>query len=473
MPAGQCVAVRPEEQSGIDMMLRNQPLDARAAWSQQPLSGHRQYPRPSPALLIALLIWLSCEPAWGTNGLNLIGSGGISSALAGADTAVATDFTAMNTNPAGMAQIRGEHAGLAMGVLLPQMHLRGGSNLPGGSNDKDGENAPLVIPNAGYIRHVTGTPLTLGIGFFSIGGTSSDFRDLKTTLGTTDKTSAQLRHYKLTPSVAYEVTDRLSVGAALAISYSDVSLAVLPNSLTGFETTGTCNRANGVNPPGTCPWALGFTPKYGLMYKLNDMITLGLAYTSSVHLPFDNGQITVNQGTGIGKVTYDAKMIGFKWADDLSAGVAFRPNKDLLIAFKFQWINWDAALNNVVINLTNGNNAAKPTDRIILQYQWRDQYVMAAGLTYDVTDRLNVRAAYNYGNNPVPKHTVDPTSANIVEHHLAGGAAYKLTPTLKLEGVFTYSPMNSVTYDSARYGNNTTLDVGGSEFFLTLSYWPL
>lgn len=182
--------------------------------------------------------------------MNLIGSGGISSALAGADTAVATDFTAMNTNPAGMVQIRGEHAGLALGVLLPQMRLRNASN------DRDGENDPLVLPNAGYIKHLNGTAVTVGIGFFSVGGTSSDFRDLKTVPalgGTTDKTSAQLRHYKLAPSIAYEVTDRLSVGVSLGISYSDVSLAVIPNTVTGFETTGTCNRANGASPSGTCP----------------------------------------------------------------------------------------------------------------------------------------------------------------------------------------------------------------------------
>ena len=55
-----------------------------------------------PALICTVL---SPAVAQATNGLNLIGSGGISTALAGADTAVATDFSAMNTNPAGMSQI--------------------------------------------------------------------------------------------------------------------------------------------------------------------------------------------------------------------------------------------------------------------------------------------------------------------------------------------------------------------------------
>jgi long-chain fatty acid transport protein len=113
-----------------------------------------------------------------------------------------------------------------------------------------------------------------------------------------------------------------------------------------------------------------------------------------------------------------------------------------------------------------------PTDQIILQYQWRDQYVTAIGASYDVTDRLNVHGGYNFGNNPVPKSTLDPTSANITVHHFAGGAWYHLTKTLRLDGNFTYALTNNVTYDSARYGNNTTLSVGGYEALVTLSYWP-
>ncbi len=437
-------------------------------------SGMDRFSRARPSWVVAmalvclLLDWAAPAVGLATNGLNLIGSGGISSDLAGADTAVATDFSAMNTNPAGMTQIKGQHAGISLYWLQPQLRLKTGTTP---STNRDGQNDPLIIPDAGYIRHIQGTPVTVGFGFFTVGGTASDFRDIKTTLGTTDKTSSQIRHYKLTPSIAYQVTDRLSVGVALAISYSDVSLAVLPNSPTGFETTGKCDRANGLAPPGSCAFAFAFVPKFGLMYHANDMVTFGLAYTMKAELPYGRGQITKNQ-VGIGKVTYDANVNGFKWPDDLSAGIAIRPNKDLLLSFKFQWINWDAALNNVVMNLSNGNNPTMPTDRIILQYQWRDQYVTAVGTSYNVTDLLNVHAGYNFGNNPVPKNTLDPTSANIVVHHFAGGGGYKLTNSLWLDANFTYALTNNVTYNSSSYGNNTTLSVGGYEALLTLSYWP-
>jgi long-chain fatty acid transport protein len=401
-----------------------------------------------------------------TNGLNLISSGGISSGLAGADTAVATDFTAMNSNPAGMTQVRGESAGFSLSALQGEFTHRDIQN----GNSKDSESDPLLIPNLGYVRHLAGTPITLGIGFFTVGGNAVEFKDLTTALGNRDKRGTMLRHYKLAPTIAYQASEKLSLGASLAVSYADASLTFFPNTVTGFETTGTCNRANGFALPTSCLYALGLTPKFGAMYKVNDMVTLGLAYTMPVNLPLDRGKVARNQ-IGVGRVNYDAEVFGLKWADDIAAGIAVRPSKDLLIAVKFQWINWDAALNNVVVQLTNGDNAAIPRDTIILNYKWRDQYVGAIGAMYDVTEYLNVRGGYNYGNNPIPKTTLDPTNPNIVEHHIVAGFSFRFTPTLALDATFIYAVQSQRTYDSTQgFGANTLLQVGGYDAGFALRY---
>ncbi len=416
-------------------------------------------------LVVLLLGAMAPSVALATNGLNLIGSGGISTGLAGADTAVATDFSAMNTNPAGMTQIQGKHAGAALTIIAPDLQFRNSGSNQGGEDD------PLLIPNLGYVHPLSGTRLTLGIGLFTVGGTASDFRNLRTAVGTTDKTSTIIRHYKLTPSIAYKVNDRFSLGAALALSYSDVALKVVPDTvlLKGFETKGTCDRANGVALPSSCAFAFGFTPKFGVMYKPHDMVTLGLAYTFKSVFDYDGDKAVVNQA-GIGKVTYDADVSGFKWADDIALGVAVRPNNRLLLSAKLQWINWNAALNTAVLNLRNGDNPAKPTDTILLQYNWDSQWVIAVGGAYDVTEQLNVRGGYNYGNDPVPDSTLGPTNLNIVEHHITVGAAYKFTPRLMLDGAFDYAVMHERNFSNAIWGAST-VEVGGFDVTLSLTYW--
>ncbi len=67
---------------------------------------------------------------------------------------------------------------------------------------------------------------------------------------------------------------------------------------------------------------------------------------------------------------------------------------------------------------------------------------------------------------------MDPTNANIVEHHFVGGAAYWVASDLRLEGAFTYALTNEATYNSATWGNNTKLEVGGYDLMFTLSYRP-
>ena len=425
---------------------------------------------------LSLLVPAVCQA---TNGLNLIGSGGISSALAGADTAVATDFSAMNTNPAGITQITGTQAGFSVTVLKPELHIKNSVN------DKNGENQPLVLPNMGIVHHLSGTPITLGIGFFTVGGNSADFRDIMTTnpltgLPTVDKQGTQLRHFKLAPTIAYQVTDKLSLGASLAVSYVDASFTLIPNTPSapgfgfGFETTGKCNRANGLAvPPTSCGYAFGFTPKFGAMYKVSDMVTMGAAYTMQTPFTLDHGQISKSYLVCGGcRSTFDYKAYGLKWAQDVAVGLAVRPTKDLLIATKFQWINWEKALNNVVVQLTNGNNTgagAPATDTFVLNYQWRDQYVAAVGIAYDVTESLNVRGGYNYGNNPVPKTTVDVTNANIVEHHIVAGLSYQFTQAVTFDIFSTYAVLHKQPVNNAVFPN-ATLEVGGYDIGFTLTY---
>lgn len=105
-----------------------------------------------------------------------------------------------------------------------------------------------------------------------------------------------------------------------------------------------------------------------------------------------------------------------------------------------------------------------------LNYQWKDQYVAALGTSYDVTDSFTVRGVYNYGNNPVPKTTLDPINANIVEQHIVGAFQYRVTQALAFEMWATYAIQKSETYNSTLFGPNTTLDVGGYDVGITLTY---
>lgn len=418
------------------------------------------------SLLLAPVLLGTPQVADAVNGLNLIGSGGWSSGLAGADTAIALDFTTMNTNPAGMSRIKEWTAGLSFGMIEPNTRFQNAANNIQGSDDA------LLFTNFGYTKTLSDTPISLGIGFFTTGGMATDFRGIRTPFALDDRTSSQLRHYKVTPSISIQLTDSLSIGATIGLSYADVALTVLPNTPTGFAIEGSCTHHSGLAPPGgTCAYALGVTPKFGIMYQVTDRLTLGMAYTMGTNLPFGSGSGTQNLGP-LGTATFDVRASGFKWADDLAVGLSYRPTDALLLALKFQWINWDGALNHVVLDFTNGSNPLVPTSQVVLPFNWRDQYVIALGTAYNLTKSLNLHGGYNFGNNPTRSSSLEPTNANITEHHFVGGLLYRITPSLWFDSNITYALTNSETYNSAIYGPNTTSRVGGYEMMLTLGYWP-
>lgn len=443
---------------------------------QQHISSRRTGPisragqsAPGQVLLAWFTLWLvmgTPQAADALNGMNLTTSGGWSSALAGADTAIALDYTTMNTNPAGMSRINEWTAGLSFAMIKPNTQFQNVANNVEGSDDA------LLYTNFGFVKTLSGTPVTLGLGFFTVGGIATDYRGLRTPFAVNDRTSSQLRHYKLAPSISIQLTKNLSIGASLGLSYADVALTVLPNTPTGFAVEGSCTHHSGLAPPGgTCGYALGITPKFGIMYQVTDRMTLGMAYTMGTNLPFRSGSGTQNLGP-LGTATFDVNASGMKWADDLAVGLSYRPTDAWLLAFKFQWINWDGALNNVVIDFTNGSNPLVPTSRVVVPFNWRDQYVTAIGTAYEVTSAMTFHGGYNYGNNPTRSTTLDPTTANITEHHFMGGLLYRFTPSLWFDSNFTYVLANSATYDSAVYGPNTTSRVGGYELMFTLGYWP-
>jgi long-chain fatty acid transport protein len=347
----------------------------------------------------------------------------------------------------------------------------------------------LLLPNLAISYRLGSTPVTVGIGFFTIGGTSAEFENMNVQVfgnppifgGTVDKERTQQRTYKMTPTIAYAVTKDLSVGVGLDVSYVDASLGIVPNTPGavgapfGFETKGACDRANGISlPPAGCPYDVNFSPKFGAMYRANDIVTLGLTYTLQRQFTLDHGEFVKNYSPlinpGVGKVNFDGKAFGFKTPQEVAAGIAVRPTKRLLLSTKLQWINWSQALKSITVELTHPSNSAIASDSFVLNYNWRDQYVVAVGALYDITDRLSVSGGFNYGNNPIPSTTVDPINANIIKHHLVGGAVYHFTPKFMLGSWFTYAFKNSMTYDSALFGPAATLEVKGYDVGIFLNY---
>lgn len=172
-----------------------------------------------------------------------------------------------------------------------------------------------------------------------------------------------------------------------------------------------------------------FSGRFGVNYLINDKWSVGATYTSESAIDFDGGELTQNFGPGLGKVKYgDVKMDGFTWPRQVEAGVAYRATPKLLLAMDLSWINWSSAIKTVTVTATNPDNPSAPAELPIpFEMDWDDQFVVAIGAEYELTESFKVRAGYNYGNTPVSNVNLSPIFPALVEHHATAGFTYTWT----------------------------------------------
>ncbi len=352
-----------------------------------------------------------------TNGLNLIGYGAESTLMGGASIPVARDTSALNTNPAGLAQIQGRRFD-GYGTLV---HAQDVAHRDVFGNDKDVSNPLIVVGGLGYALRQDRSPFAFGIGFFGQGGAGAVYKDLNTAFGTQDELWSLFRIVKLTPGVSYSVTESLSLGASLGVIYADAQQNVFP--YTSFVSpSNPAQSFFGYTLRGLHSTDLGI--KLGALYQATESLTFGAAYTHKTPLTLKDGHLTANlSAVGLGRVTYGQVSIGgFALPCEIGFGVAWKPAASLLVALEVNWLNWANALKSSTLRATEPNNPeAPPVLQNTTSLNWRNQTVVALGLAYSMNDDTTLLAGYNYGRNPIPSQTTNPLLAAITSNSLTFG----------------------------------------------------
>ena len=405
---------------------------------------------------ISFIAWTLCglsiaTQSEATNGINLIGYGAESTLMGGADTAVARDTSALNTNPAGLAQIKGKLFD-GYGSLLRTTDLAHKDAL----NDQQADNRYVLLAGGGYAQQLESLPCTAGIGFFSQGGAGAVYKHIKTPFGTDDEMSLLFGIAKVTPGLGCQVTDNLSIGGSVSLIYASIEQKF-------FYDTPPAPGFAGFENKGADTVRFGF--KLGAQYKLNEQWTLGASYTEKTELPLTGGTAKFNFGTfGIAK--YDNLSVkGFALPREVSIGAAFKPTADLLLSAKINWINWADAINDVTTRWSDTSSTFAPAVMVDVRPQdWHNQLVYALGAAYPYDDKTTLYAGYNYGKNPVPKTSSSALLAATLEDHITLGFARKLDETWKLSSGIEFLLPKKVTYDSPLFGNNA--EVRNEGFFI-------
>lgn len=361
--------------------------------------------------------------------------------MAGADVAVARDAAALNTNPAGIARFRGN----ALDV-----YGAGSYALSVGHSDALNSNLAVsekLIPVAGfgYAIPLQGRDLVLGVGAFAQGGAGAVFEQMRTPFGTVDELSSQFGALKFTGGLGWRASESTMVGAAVSVLYGRLNQNLFP-ATSALTPAGSFFGAALKNADG-----YGFGAKFGVLHQLTPTLTLGATYTGKTRLPLRNGQLRLNMNAvGLGQVTYsNVSVDGLAFPQQAGAGFAWQITERLLWSNKIEWIDWSGAVKTLTQSATGPDNAAAPASLAqTQQLYWRDQYVFATGIAYELGPRDTLLAGFNYGRSPIPVERSSPIINPVGEKHLTLGFSRKLEGGYRLFGGMEYQFRNAVSYDN-------------------------
>lgn len=380
--------------------------------------------------------------AGAANGLNLIGFGAESVAMGGADTAAARDTSALNTNPAGLAQLaRPAFAGYASAAFALDV---GHADSLG--NDRRVSNRVVPVGGFGASHPLAGGRLIAGIGFFAQGGSGAVYKDLRTPFGNIDELSAQVGFARLVPGLAWRVDDDFFLGAALPLNVLLAKQRVFPGTSV-VDPADSTRSFFGLKLDDARGAAVGL--RLGAMWKPAPSWSFGAAYAPKTKVDTQHGHAELNLSAArLGVVAYrDARIEGFALAREIALGVAWQATPRTLASLKLAHLDWSDALRSVTVTLRSPANPTAPavvsqTSRV----DWRDQRVVALGLAHTLSDALTAYGGYNHARNPTRPETLTPILAAIAKRHATGGLAWRASDGWLATAAIEYALSSRVRY---------------------------
>ena len=367
-----------------------------------------------------------------TNGYQLIGVGSYQKSMGGAVTSNPDTAMTAISNPAGMARV-GKRADFNMEMFMPDRFVDFGA-----TGAKEDSAAELYgVPAIGWTAPVSDDrpDLYFGGGMYGTSGLGADYAS--TLIGGNNYFDgySSIAFWQMAPTLAWNVDERLSLGVALNLDYQSVAFKqrIMQDAIggDGIPDTTVQNFDLSRNAQG-----LGIGATVGLIYDINDRITVGASYKSKQEFsdmeyqlaPGDLLNLDPSTATGCNVPvaggfacpggTYDLEL---DYPQQLAAGITFRPGKRVEVSADIKWVDWSSTMKEIKITGPAGA-------QVILPANWDDQTIYAIGVHYEATDRFHVRAGFNYAEAPFDDEDV---SANLilpatVETHYAIGADYHL-----------------------------------------------
>lgn len=379
------------------------------------------------ALAASLLAVAVSVPApAGAAGFALFEQGARGMGFAGAFTAQASDPSAIFHNAAGIAFLRGNQLYVGGTVLAPSSTFEGANPFPGaGVTEKT--DAGLILPPAAYYTHQLAPDLVAGIGVNVPFALRSRWANPDAFSGRFISQSAELSGFSINPTLAFKLADRLAVGAGLDVRLSSVTLERRVPLVSPF-TQRVVDAADLRLESGT---ATGIGFNVGVLGKLSDSTSVGVAYRHKVKVEYDGSATFSARPTGNAQL--DAVIAAGlpAGAQAVTTAVTFPALVSAGLAQRFgpwtfevdvNWYQW-STFDRLPITFVD-----RPDLSEVIVEEYGDAFQYRFGLERELTEAWAVRGGYFWDETPSPPASMSPLLPDSNRHGIALGGSWTSGP---------------------------------------------
>ena len=350
---------------------------------------------PTLVRLATAVVWIACfhfllpeTAAAQCGGLCLyeVGTPDSSRSAAGAGARAQDAATAL-WNPAGMTELEGTHVQVGSVFGFVDTEYDGGAFHDDGAGGNDagteegGQIGTLIPLGSGFVSVPVWEKLRFGFALAALYGGEADYNN--DWVGRTFVTEVSLSALILQPSLAYPVTDWLSLGAGVSVMYAWMDLSLRdshdigpPN---GPAATLKINDAN--------DWAAAAI--VSALVKWGDHTRFGLYYRSKTELSL-KGDV---QGTPLSSLDFKGDM---NFAQGINLSVAHVLNDTVTLYADTGWTNWDQFSDQSWKFSGDVGGITLEIDR-----DWKDTWRLGVGADWQVMEKLMLQAGFGYDSSPV------------------------------------------------------------------------
>jgi long-chain fatty acid transport protein len=347
--------------------------------------------------LLALVAAGSAQAA----GFQINTQGSRSTGMGNASAAFLEDSSAIYYNPANILGVQKLDITLGDTGILPRFKF-----TPTGG-ETQGQKTTLSPPPHAFATYRVMDKLAVGFGIYTPFGARSRWVDDFVARGRALESA--LAVYNFTPTVAYQVHERIRVGAGVNVGRGTLEIK---RALDFVESEGRVHL-------GGASWGIGATA--GIQgVVVPKLLTVGLSYRSPIKFNFEGRADFQNVPAEFEPRLPDTRIAGEVSTPGMFAGgIAVTPLERLTVAFDVNLVQW-GSFKQLAIEFPDNPALNNP-----LPKAWKDTANYHLGVEYGVTDALQVRAGFVYDPSPSPPETLTPDLPDFDRTAYSVGAGYR------------------------------------------------